>query len=178
MPLRTQTCSNDVLSVYSSAVTNSSEGPGGTEGLEMQDWRLQSSIIVTICTWKCFSYCHTEESLSHKQGAVMLAIYPPSWWPCSTSREGISPPATWEIHTLTYLSGPMLSTHIFTTEMWKSSKLTTFLPPLVPLPLGTGTHTSPTGHFLAPCFAARLKGRKVQKGALGPYSTLVIPITR
>lgn len=37
IPLRTQTCSNDVLSVYSSTVTNSSEGSAGTEGSEMQD---------------------------------------------------------------------------------------------------------------------------------------------
>lgn len=94
MQLRIQTCSNDVLSVYSSAVTNSSERSGGTEGLEIQDWRLQNSIIVTICTWKCFSYCHTEESLSHMQAACNAGNIPPSWWPCSTSRGRIPPPAT------------------------------------------------------------------------------------
>lgn len=127
MPLRTQTCSNDVLSVYSSAVTNSSERSGATEGSEMQDWRLQSSIIVTTCTWKRLSYCHREESLM--QAACTAGNRP---WRTSMGR--IPPPDTWEIQTFTYLGGPVLSTHISTIEMWKSSTLTSFLPPLVPCP--------------------------------------------
>lgn len=165
MPLRTQTCSNDVLSVYSSAVTNSSERSGGTEGSEMQDWHLQSSIIVTICTWKCLSYCHREGSLSHMKAACNAGK---RLMVLQHSRGRIPPPGTWEIHTFTYLSGPMLRTHLSTTEMWKSAKLTAFLPPLVSVLLGTGTHPSLTGHFLAPCFTPQLKCRKAQKGALGP----------
>lgn len=37
MQLRIQICSNDVLSVYSSATTNSSESSGGTAVSEIQD---------------------------------------------------------------------------------------------------------------------------------------------
>lgn len=75
MQLRIQICSNDIVSVYSSATVNSSERSGGPEGLEIQDWHLQYSIILTIHMLKCLSYYRIRKSLTHTYGPCNAVNY-------------------------------------------------------------------------------------------------------
>lgn len=143
MQLRIQICSNDVLSVYSSAITNSSERSGRTEGLEIQDWYLQYSIIVTICTWKCLNFYHIEESLYHihvtcNAGNFLLVDGRAALqWEKFLPRQPNKP--THLLASVAWRWAPTSSPQ----EVCSSFKLTAFETLLVPFPLETGIPHKP-----------------------------------